>query len=119
MVNAWYSLLATWVLSTTSKFSQMRRKYAISTDMRSGSSCCTPAENSQFDGRWPQPVRTSGSYCTAALVEPNEFCATAPHSPLRALFVRSQSGMKFLFVSLQDRDVVVCKVRIGFGLVPR
>src|SRR5215472_10889646 len=87
--------------------------------MRRGSSCCTPAENSQFDGRCPQPVRTSGSYCTAALVEPNEFCATAPHSPLAALLDRSQSGVKFLFASFQVRVVVVCSVRIGFGFVPK
>src|SRR5262252_8386779 len=99
----------------------------MSSDMRYGSCCWMPPENSQLAGRWPQPVRTSGSYWTAALVEPNDDCAIAPHVSMLPVVVglcavgtaRLQSGTKFLFVSAHDRDVVVCSVRIGFGFVPR
>src|SRR5215471_16608739 len=127
MLNAWRSDAARAVLSTISKFCQMRPKYPMSSDMRYGSCCWMPPENSQFDGRCPQPVRTSGSYWTAAFVEPNDDCAIAPHVstlPVVAGFcapgsARLQSGTKFLLVSVHARVVVVCNVRIGFGLVPR
>src|ERR1043166_2283193 len=78
-----------------------------------------PPENSQFDGRCPQPVRRSGSNSTAAFVPPNVLFAIPWHSPLAVGIARLQSGTKFLFASDHVRVVVVCSVLIGLGALPR
>src|SRR5262245_34786540 len=62
--------------------------------MRGVSSCWTPAENSQFHGRTPQPLRTAGSYCASGSAVPN--CGLYPwHSPFAAGLNRLQSGKLF------------------------
>ena len=46
-----WSAAATARLSTVSKFPYIRRKYEPVTDTRDSSSCCTPADSSQLNGR--------------------------------------------------------------------
>ncbi len=48
-------------------------------------------------------------------VWPKNWLFSAPHSPFKAKFPRSQSGTKFLFASVQARDAELTDVLIGFS----
>src|SRR5688572_17954893 len=81
---------------------------------------CTPSDSSQLYGRFPQPVRISGSNVVCAAVDswPKVELAMAPHSPFCAGFVRLQSGTKSRLASVHDRVVdVTCRL-MGFRPSP-
>src|SRR6266550_1673577 len=64
-------------------------------------------------GRTPHPLIRRGSYLVPGVELPKFWSAHGPHSPLRAGFIRSQSGTKLRFASLHERVVEVTLVATG------
>ena len=88
------SVALTARLSVTVWLPQLRRTYVISIDVRGAISCWMPALRSQLYSRTFQPLRTLGSYVWKTTDLPKFWLAQAPHSPLTAGVIRSQSGVK-------------------------
>ena len=106
------ALLAT--LSVTRNPPKMRRKYANPTDTRGMTCCCTPVENSQFQGRTPRPLSVAGSFWVPGTRLPNVLVSHGPHSPFSSGFVRTQSGTLLRLRSFTVRAVVVMRLTAGF-----
>src|SRR5579885_3022487 len=71
----------------------MRRKYVMPADTRGEICCWTPAENSQFHGRFIQPLRVAGSCCVSGSALPKLGVSHGPHSPLASGFWKLHCGM--------------------------
>src|SRR6185312_3331666 len=52
-----------------------------------------PAENSQFQGRLPQPFSVAGSCCVSGIALPKVGVSHGPHSPLASGFWKLHCGM--------------------------
>src|SRR5215471_6552770 len=97
----------------------MRRKYPKVAETRGAISCCTPAENSQLNGRTPHPFMIDGEYTVPGTALPKLGVSHGPHSPLGAPLVRSHCGTKsfaippFTPLSVHPRAVCVMSVLAG------
>src|SRR5437870_4747267 len=91
----------------------------MSADTRGAISCWTPTENSQLYMRWPQPVRRSESKMAPGPSVPNAVFVSLPHSRFAFGLIRSQSGMKFVLLSVQLRVVEPMTLFTAAGVMTR
>src|ERR1044071_5371493 len=85
------------------------------TDSLGITSCCTPAENSQFHGRTFQPESVAGSCCVRGMALPKVGVTHALHSPFASGFSRLQSGMLLRFESVTLMAVLVANAAPGLS----
>src|SRR4051812_29077013 len=100
-------------LLTTMKLPNQWRTKVASAATPGRSSCCTPAEISQSQPRWPKPWMTSSAYRVTMLGFPKFVGLRAPHSPLATGLARSQSGTKSRLMSPHVRVAVFTDVFTG------
>src|SRR5579883_1919922 len=82
---------------------------------RGTNSWVTPAENSQFQGRTPQPCNRRGSSCVIAVGLPNCGVSHGPQFPLAFGFNRSQLTTLLEAVAATFLVVFVAKAEPGLS----